>query len=73
MVSGITDIKAFDAHLFDITSSRLLGVDNSLLASGRLDNQASCWSAIEAMRHAQESEHTSILVLNDHEEVGSTS
>jgi len=72
-VSGVADVTAFDAHLFDIASATLLGVDNSLLASGRLDNQASCWSAVEALRNAPDSEHTSILVLNDHEEVGSNS
>lgn len=72
-ISGITDVCAFDAHLFDISGASLLGVDKSLLASGRLDNQASCWSAIEALRSSPESDHTSILVLNDHEEVGSNS
>ena len=72
-VTEVADVAAFDAHLFDITPASLLGVDNSLLASGRLDNQASCWSAIEALRNAPESVHTSILVLNDHEEVGSNS
>jgi len=72
-VSGVDDVAAFDAHLFDITPATLLGADNSLLASGRLDNQASCWSAVEALRDAFDSEHTSILVLNDHEEVGSNS
>jgi aspartyl aminopeptidase len=72
-VSGVTDIAAFDAHLFDITPATLLGLDESLLAGGRLDNQASCWSAIEVLRNAPESEHTSIIVLNDHEEVGSNS
>ena len=71
--SGVADVSAFDAHLFDISSASLLGADESLLASGRLDNQASCWSAIEALRNAPESQHTSILVLNDHEEVGSNS
>jgi aspartyl aminopeptidase len=71
--SGVTDVAAFDAHLFDITPASLLGVDQTLIASGRLDNQASCWSAIEALCTAPESEHTSILVLNDHEEVGSNS
>ena len=72
-VSGVADVAAFDAHLFDITPATLLGADNSLLASGRLDNQASCWSAVEALRDASDSEHSSILVLNDHEEVGSNS
>jgi aspartyl aminopeptidase len=72
-ISGINDIAAFDAHLFDITHASLLGADQSLLASGRLDNQASCWSAVEALRNSPQSDHTSILVLNDHEEVGSNS
>ena len=72
-VTEVTDVAAFDAHLFDITPATLLGADDSLLASGRLDNQASCWSAIEALRIAPDSEHTAILVLNDHEEVGSNS
>ncbi len=71
--SGVTEIAAYDAHLFDVSNASLLGIDNSLLASGRLDNQASCWSAIEALRNAPESDHTAILVLNDHEEVGSNS
>ena len=71
--SGVTDVAAVDAHLFDITPASLLGVDQTLIASGRLDNQASCWSAIEALRNAPKSVHTSILVLNDHEEVGSNS
>ena len=71
--SGVSDVAAFDAHLFDITPARLLGADESLIASGRLDNQASCWSAVEALRNAVDSEHTSILILNDHEEVGSNS
>lgn len=72
-VSDVQDIAAFDAHLFDVTRASLLGADQSLIASGRLDNQASCWGAIEALRNTLQSEHTTILVLNDHEEVGSNS
>jgi len=72
-VSALTDVAAFDAHLFDIAKATVMGADESLVASGRLDNQASCWSAIEALRNAPDSEHTAILVLNDHEEVGSNS
>lgn len=72
-VSGVTEIAAFDAHLFDISPSSILGADKSLLASGRLDNQISCWAAVEALCSAPASEHTAILVLNDHEEVGSNS
>lgn len=72
-VSGISAIAAFDAHLFDITPAAILGVDNSLLASSRLDNQLSCWAAVNAILSTEDAEHTTIVVLNDHEEVGSES
>ena len=72
-VTGLDHIAAFDAHLFDITPSAILGVDNSMLASGRLDNQLSCWAGIYALINSLHSECTQIVVLNDHEEVGSDS
>ena len=71
-VSGCDDIVAFDAHLFDNTPASILGVDGSLIASARLDNQLSCWAAIEALA-TSDSSFNVIVVLNDHEEVGSES
>lgn len=71
-VARVDDIVAFDAHLFDIQKASVLGVDSSLIASARLDNQLSCWAAIHGLVHA-DSSYTCIAVLNDHEEVGSES
>jgi aspartyl aminopeptidase len=71
-VSGINNIVAFDAHLFDVQKASILGVDSSLIASGRLDNQLSCWAAITSLLQA-DSSRTCIAILNDHEEVGSES
>lgn len=71
--SGVSSIAAFDAHLFDITPAAILGIDNSLLASARLDNQLSCWAAIDALKSEVDTDATVIVVLNDHEEVGSES
>jgi len=51
----------------------LLGSDRSLLASARLDNQLSCWAAVDALTAAEASETTSVIALFDHEEVGSES
>jgi aspartyl aminopeptidase len=59
--------------LYDVQGAAIIGADQSLLASGRLDNQVSCWAAITALVSAQPSDHVSIAVLNDHEEVGSSS
>lgn len=71
-ICGITNISAFDAHLYDVQKATLLGVDSSLIASGRLDNQLSCWAAVTSLLH-HNSSNTCIAILNDHEEVGSES
>lgn len=71
-VTGLTDIASFDAQFFDITPATVLGVDGTMLASGRLDNQLSCWAAIEALMSTKSPMHQ-FVILNDHEEVGSAS
>ena len=72
-VTGVPDIASFDAHLFDLTPAAVLGRDGSLIASGRLDNQISCWAATTAIASHRAAGHTAVMVLNDHEEVGSDS
>ncbi|MFM8825731.1 MAG: M18 family aminopeptidase [Actinomycetota bacterium] len=72
-VSGIPDIAAFDAHLFDAAPAAVLGVDSSLVASGRIDNQLSCWAAVRALAAVEGPLHNVVVVMNDHEEVGSES
>jgi aspartyl aminopeptidase len=70
---GVEQVAAFDAHLFDVTPAALIGADTTLLASARLDNQLSCWAAVKALAGAPQGEHHLVIVLNDHEEVGSDS
>lgn len=72
-VSGAQSVAAFDAHLYDVSPATILGVDESILVSARLDNQISCWAAINALADIDNGEHTVVVVLNDHEEVGSDS
>lgn len=67
------DIAWWELCLFDCTPASRLGVDGSLLASGRLDNQVSCWAALEALRRATPSNAHQVIALFDHEEVGSES
>lgn len=76
----IADAAGLDASpawwelcLYDIQAASVLGADRLLLASGRLDNQLSCWAAVRALVDADPSEHGAVVVLNDHEEVGSSS
>jgi len=59
--------------LYDIQGAAIIGADQSLLASGRIDNLLSCWAAIRALVDAKPVEHTALIVFNDHEEVGSSS
>lgn len=69
------DIVSWELSLFDTQSARLIGAEYELLASGRIDNQVSCWAATEAiLRRAQSSTGpTAVIALFDHEEVGSES
>ena len=67
------EIASCDLSLYDITKSALLGHDRSLLVSGRIDNQASCWAAISSLALTTAPTRPYIVALFDHEEVGSAS
>lgn len=82
------EIVDFELNLFDIQKSSLGGYHSEFIHSARLDNLASCFLAVQALVEYVEgpgSEATveegtvvvdkdiSMVVLYDHEEVGSTS
>ncbi len=70
----ILDVAWWELCLFDTTPAAVIGADQTLIASARLDNQVSCWAATEALVAAPTgSGHTSVIALFDHEEVGSES
>lgn len=73
--AGLTPADVLGAELMthDLTSSTVLGADGSLLSAPRLDNQASCYAGLEALLGAEPRGHVPVLVLFDHEEVGSSS
>ncbi len=72
-------IVSWDLMTHDLTPSALLGVDDELVSAPRLDNLCSSWAGVEALVSAtattatSELAHIPVLVLFDHEEVGSTS
>ncbi|HWB72341.1 MAG TPA: M18 family aminopeptidase [Egibacteraceae bacterium] len=49
------------------------GGDDGFVFAPRLDNLASCHAGLLALTQAAASDHTQVLVCNDHEEVGSAS
>jgi aspartyl aminopeptidase len=71
------DLLAYDAMTHDLTPARRIGADGELIASGRLDNLATSYAAVRALLHAVSEPSGApavpVVVLFDHEEVGSTS
>lgn len=67
------DASFWELCLYDVQKAAVLGADRSLIASGRLDNQLSCWAATSALVASDPGPHVAIAALFDHEEVGSAS
>lgn len=75
---GINDVEAVLAHelyFYDTQPPAVIGLNNDFIASARLDNLLSCYVCLNAILAAQESaaDQFSLIVCNDHEEVGSAS
>ncbi len=70
--TGIARMLSFELSLYDCQPPAIVGLEKSFIASARLDNLLSCYAAIEALLHSDGS-HNPVVVLNDHEEVGSVS
>ena len=69
-------IRGWDLMAHDLTPASLLGADRAFLAAPRIDNLASCHAAVTALCGAAEgplAPLTRVVVLYDHEEVGSRS
>ena len=68
------DVLGFDLMTHDLSPSRLVGADDALVSAPRLDNQATCYAGLEAFLAAEPGcGVVPVLVLFDHEEVGSQS
>lgn len=71
------DVLAADLMTHDLAPSRVIGADTSLLSASRLDNLASCYAGLEALLAVEPAPEPRgflpVLVLFDHEEVGSAS
>ncbi|MCW5212817.1 M18 family aminopeptidase [Desulfobulbus sp. TB] len=71
-------IKITDHELFfyDAAPPALIGLNDQFLTGARLDNLVSCFAALQALLAAASgkgTEQNCMIMLNDHEEVGSTS
>lgn len=67
-------VLGWDLCLHTVEPSRIGGLNGELIFAPRLDNLASCHAALSALLETQGARsHTRVVVLFDHEEVGSQS
>ena len=76
--AGPGDILGWDLMLHDVTPSAIAGLHEELVSAPRLDNLCSSWAGLEALiavsgDDASPPTPIPVLVLFDHEEIGSTS
>ncbi|MEX1198224.1 MAG: M18 family aminopeptidase [Pseudohongiellaceae bacterium] len=65
-------VLAHELSLYDTQAPALTGLHEEFISAARLDNLLSCHVAMEALIEAEPG-HFSLVVCNDHEEVGSAS
>jgi len=73
---GAADILAYDLMTYDVAPASLSGADGEFIHAARLDNLASSHAGLSALIAAGASgasDSTRVVVLYDHEEVGSRS
>ncbi len=72
---AVDDILGWDVMAHDLTPATIGGLDDEFLISARIDNQLSCFLAVEALASVADAPGRRIpmVCLFDHEEVGSVS
>lgn len=69
----VWDILSWDLVAHDLQPASLWGAADEFIASGRIDNLASCHAAVQALITSPAAAPTCVVALFDHEEVGSGS
>jgi len=69
---SIKRILDFELSFYDTQAPALMGYYNDFIASARLDNLLSCYVGMQSIL-AADNNYSSLLICNDHEEVGSQS
>lgn len=75
--SAATAIVDYELSFYDTQGAAVIGFAGDFIAGARLDNLLSCYIALQGMltevAQANSRAHTTVLICNDHEEVGSMS
>lgn len=70
--ANILRVLDYELSFYDTQAPALIGLNREFFASARLDNLLSCFTGIQALLQSS-GDVSSLLVCNDHEEVGSQS
>ena len=68
----VKTVLDFDLFLYDTQPLQRIGLNRELITGSRFDNQLSCHGLVQGLIQAKGS-YNALIVLNDHEEVGSVS
>lgn len=68
----IAAVLDFELSFYDVQPPALIGLHDEFLAAARLDNLLSCYIEMQALIMS-DGAYSSLMVCNDHEEVGSAS
>ena len=69
---GVKRVLDYELSFYDTQPPAVIGLNEEFIASARLDNLLSCFTGLRALLQST-GESSSLLVCNDHEEVGSLS
>ncbi|CAA0088066.1 putative M18 family aminopeptidase 2 [Halioglobus japonicus] len=68
----VAKVLDYEMSFYDTQAPSLIGLHREFIASARLDNLLSCFTGLQALLQSNGSV-SSLLICNDHEEVGSVS
>lgn len=71
-IDDVEEVLDYELSFYDVQPPAFVGLHQDFIASARLDNLLSCYTGLMGLSEAGD-DVTSILVCNDHEEVGSAS
>lgn len=72
LIPNCNQVLDYELCLYDTQAPAVIGMHDEFIASARLDNLLSCFAGLQALLDAGAGQ-TSVLICNDHEEVGSAS
>lgn len=69
----VETVLDYELSFYDTQPAAVVGFESEFITSARLDNLLSCYVGMQSLIAAADSGQHSVLVCNDHEEVGSMS